>query len=114
MVAVAGLFRRRRSFRPLHVKRGAWRRDGGQFGFVAHDGQRCGERTFLEFHHIHPYARQGPTTVENISLRCRRHNQYEAELVFGPYGMSAVREEEISAILQQPVRQTAASHALSP
>jgi hypothetical protein len=24
----------------------------------------------------------GPATVENISLRCRRHNQYEAELVF--------------------------------
>jgi hypothetical protein len=23
-------------------------------------------------------------TVENISLRCRRHNQYEADLVFGP------------------------------
>jgi len=25
----------------------------------------------------------GPATVENISLRCRRHNQYEAEQVFG-------------------------------
>ena len=26
---------------------------------------------------------QGPAIVENISLRCRRHNQYEAQLIFG-------------------------------
>ena len=31
-------------------------------------------------------------TVANISLRCWRHNQYEAELVFGPAGPSIVRE----------------------
>ena len=34
--------------------------------------------------HIQPYALGGPTSTENISLRCRRHNQYEAEVVFGP------------------------------
>jgi hypothetical protein len=68
---------------PRHVQRAAWRRDGGQCGFVAPDGHRCTERTFLEFHHIRPYALGGLATVENISLRCRRHNQYEAELAFG-------------------------------
>jgi hypothetical protein len=26
---------------------------------------------------------RGPATIANISLRCRRHNQYEAELIFG-------------------------------
>jgi hypothetical protein len=67
-----------------HIKRSAWRHDGGQCAFVSKDGRRCTERTFLEFHHIRPYALGGPTTVENISLRCRRHNQYEAERVFGP------------------------------
>jgi hypothetical protein len=66
------------------VKRSAWRHDGGQCAFVSKDGRRCTERAFLEFHHIRPYALGGPTTSENISLRCRRHNQYEAELVFGP------------------------------
>jgi hypothetical protein len=66
------------------VKRSAWRRDGGQCAFVSADGHRCTERAFLEFHHVQPYAHGGPATVENISLRCRRHNQYEAELVFGP------------------------------
>jgi hypothetical protein len=69
---------------PRYVKRAVSRRDDGQCAFVAPDRRRCTERAFLEFHHIRPYAKGGPATVENISLRCRRHNQYEAELVFGP------------------------------
>jgi hypothetical protein len=77
---------------PRHVQRAASQRDGGQCGFVSKDGHRCTERTFLEFHHIVPYARGGLATVENISLRCRRHNQYEAQLVFGPHGTSVVSE----------------------
>jgi hypothetical protein len=74
------------------VKRAVWLRDAGQCAFVATTGRRCGERTFLEFHHIEPHARQGPATVGNISLRCRRHNQYEAELCFGPRGRSSPRD----------------------
>jgi len=69
---------------PNDSKRVAWRQDGGQCGFVAPGGQRCTERAFLEFHHVEPYALGGPATSENIGLRCRRHNQYEAERVFGP------------------------------
>jgi hypothetical protein len=33
-----------------------------------------------------------PATVENISLRCRAHNVYESELVFGRYDPSVIRE----------------------
>jgi 5-methylcytosine-specific restriction endonuclease McrA len=77
---------------PTHVQRAVWQRDGGQCGFISRDGHRCSERTFLEFHHIVPYALGGLATVENISLRCRRHNQYEADLVFGPHGTSVVSE----------------------
>jgi 5-methylcytosine-specific restriction endonuclease McrA len=69
---------------PRRVKRVVWRRDGGQCAFVAPNGHRCSERNYLEFHHRHPYAKRGPATIENISLRCWRHNQYEAELIFGP------------------------------
>jgi len=68
---------------PNGVKRAVWFRDRAQCGFVADTGHRCTERSFLELHHIHPYALDGPATVDNLSLRCRRHNQYEAELVFG-------------------------------
>ena len=73
---------------PNQSRRVAWRKDGGQCGFVAPDGARCTERAFLEFHHVEPYALGGPGTAENIALRCRRHNQYEAERVFGPRGLS--------------------------
>ena len=77
---------------PRDVQRAVWRRDRGQCAFVGKNGHRCTERTFLEFHHIRPYALGGRATVENISLRCRRHNQYEADLVFAPHGTSEVRE----------------------
>jgi hypothetical protein len=69
---------------PRHIKRAVGHRDGGQCAFVSGDGHRCAERAFLEFHHILPYAKGGLATVENISLRCRRHNEYESELIFGP------------------------------
>jgi 5-methylcytosine-specific restriction endonuclease McrA len=77
---------------PRAVRRAVWKRDGGHCAFISPEGRRCTERSFLEFHHLQAYAKQGPATVENIALHCRRHNQYEAELVFGPHGASIVGE----------------------
>ncbi len=74
---------------PAAVRRAVWRRDGGCCAFVGTEG-RCGERAFLELHHVEPYAVGGRATVENIELRCRAHNAYEARLFFGP---DVVREE---------------------
>jgi hypothetical protein len=68
---------------PAEVKRQVWKRDGGQCAFVAHNGRRCLERGFLEFHHVDPYAVGGTATVDNIELRCRAHNRYAADLRFG-------------------------------
>ena len=68
---------------PASVKRAVWLRDRGQCAFVARLGRRCTQRAFLEFHHIQPFAIGGEATATNISLRCRRHNIHEAELVFG-------------------------------
>jgi len=67
------------------VQREVWVRDEGRCAYVAANGRRCTERVFLEFHHRDPYAIGGEATVENISLRCRAHNVYEAELLFGPW-----------------------------
>jgi hypothetical protein len=67
---------------PASVRRAVWKRDGGQCAFVG-SGGRCEERGFLEFHHIQPYAAGGKATVENVQLRCRAHNAYEADLFFG-------------------------------
>jgi hypothetical protein len=77
---------------PSEVKREVWQRDAGKCAFVAPSGRRCDERTFLEYHHVQPHSLEGRATVGNISLRCRRHNQYEAELWFGPRGSSSPRE----------------------
>jgi 5-methylcytosine-specific restriction endonuclease McrA len=69
---------------PAAVRREVWRRDGGCCAFEGNAG-RCPERGFLEFHHVIPFADGGPTTVENVQLRCRAHNAYEAEKLFGPF-----------------------------
>ena len=67
---------------PAAVRREVWKRDGGQCAFNGASG-RCTERGFLEFHHVQPYADGGTTVVENLELRCRAHNMYEAEQYFG-------------------------------
>jgi hypothetical protein len=82
---------------PREVKRAVWGRDAGQCAFASPTGRRCTERTFLEYHHVQAYAKHGPATVDNISLRCWRHNHYEAELIFGPHGPSIVREARPSS-----------------
>ena len=78
---------------PREVKRLVWQRDGGRCAFESPAGHRCSERSFLEFHHVRPYAKRGQATVANISLRCWRHNQYEAELIFGPQRFRARLED---------------------
>lgn len=68
---------------PAAIRREVWARDVGQCAFVGANG-RCTEQGFLEFHHVVPYAAGGGTTTENLELRCRAHNAYEAEQYFGP------------------------------
>jgi 5-methylcytosine-specific restriction endonuclease McrA len=76
---------------PAMVKRKVWDRDDGQCAFLGTAG-RCSERGFLEYHHIVPFADGGPTTVDNLELRCRAHNTYEAERWFGVSEEDLVRE----------------------
>jgi 5-methylcytosine-specific restriction endonuclease McrA len=89
---------------PRGVRRAVWRRDGGQCAYVAPEGRRCAERTFLEFHHKRAYAKGGRATVENIALRCRRHNQYEAEVEFGPRGSQPDRRHRGPEMLRDLIR----------
>jgi hypothetical protein len=69
---------------PAAVEREVWARDGGHCAFLGTGGRRCQERRFIEFHHVKPWVVGGPPTSENISLRCRAHNAYEAAVYFGP------------------------------
>ena len=67
---------------PASVRRTVWQREEGRCAFVGRTG-RCRETAFLEFHHVEPFATGGAATADNIQLRCRAHNQYEARLFFG-------------------------------
>jgi hypothetical protein len=46
-------------------------------------GRRCEARRRLEFHHRHPHGLGGDRTPDNISLLCRSHNPYLAEIDYG-------------------------------
>ena len=63
---------------PAEVRREVWARDHGRCAFVGVSG-RCTETGMLEFHHRVPFADGGGATPANIELRCRGHNQHEAE-----------------------------------
>lgn len=60
-----------------------WKRDGGQCTFVSKNGSRCNERGMLELDHVEPWALGGGSTLENLRLLCRTHNQWRARQTFG-------------------------------
>ena len=68
---------------PIEVRNAVWQRDQGRCAFMSERGRWCSERRFLEYHHIIPFAWGGETTIDNLELRCRTHNGYEGELLFG-------------------------------
>ena len=78
---------------PAHVRRAVRVRDGDRCTYVSENGVRCEERRALELDHILPVARGGESTVANLRLRCRSHNQLEAEQVFGAGFMQERREQ---------------------
>ncbi len=87
----------RRSSNPRHVpnavRRQVWERDGHRCTFVGNNGRRCEERANLELDHVTPVARGGTATVSGLRLRCRKHNQLEADRVFGRRFMEGKREK---------------------
>jgi hypothetical protein len=76
-----------RSTRPGYVRRAVRRavfeRDGERCTFVDASGRRCESRTLLELDHGVPRARGGPDDAQNLSVKCRAHNQLSAEEHFG-------------------------------
>jgi len=82
--------RQRGRYIPAAVRREVYRRDGGRCMYVDERGERCCETRYLEVHHLQPFAKQGGHVASNLALRCRAHNQLEAEHDFGP-GLMARR-----------------------
>ena len=76
---------------PASIKREVYERDGGQCTYEDGNGNRCAARRSLEYHHLEPHALGGPTTTSNLRLRCRSHNDLEAEERFGAGFMAQKR-----------------------
>jgi hypothetical protein len=75
--------RRRGRYVAAQVRRKVHERDGNRCSYVDSSGRRCRETSFLELHHLHPYAKGGRSTFDNLALRCRSHNALAAEADFG-------------------------------
>jgi 5-methylcytosine-specific restriction endonuclease McrA len=97
---------------PAEVKRRVCQRDGGRCTFVNESGRRCEERSDIEFDHIEPVTRGGRSTVANLRLRCRAHNQYAAEHALGHEFMRGMRQSSQEQSLRSEARvEPAASSA---
>ena len=68
---------------PAEVRRAVTARDGARCTFLSVNGQRCPAISRLEFDHVQMVAHGGRATVENLRLRCQKHNLYEAERRLG-------------------------------
>ncbi len=78
---------------PAAIRRSVHARDGGRCAFIGEDGRRCNETRALEYAHIDPWAKGGAHSVDNIALRCRAHNAYEATRDYGELFMQQKRNE---------------------
>jgi hypothetical protein len=82
---------------PAEDKRVARSRDDGRCTFRA-GGRRCESPSGLEYHHVIPWEVGWPTTPDNLELRCRAHNGYEAHVYFGELRRAQDRHLEQSAL----------------
>ncbi|MFT5042765.1 MAG: 5-methylcytosine-specific restriction endonuclease McrA [Hyphomicrobiaceae bacterium] len=89
---------------PAATRREVWIRDGGRCAFVDDRGNRCSGTRGLEYHHIRPYGKGGGHETDNIALRCRAHNQHQADLDFGREFMDRKRQGEPTHESEHAVR----------
>ena len=99
---------------PAEVRRAVRERDGAQCIFVAENGKRCLSRRRLEFDHIQPVAQGGESTVANLRLLCRAHNQLMAERALGrEYVKGRIEQAREERAAAAAVKAAAAARALN-
>ena len=67
---------------PKAVQREVYTRDQARCSYKSPEGKQCGERNFLEFDHIHPWALGGKTEINNLRLLCATHNKLRSQETF--------------------------------
>ncbi len=73
---------------PAAVKLQVWTRDGGRCQWPLESGGVCGSTLRVECDHRVPLASGGASTVDNLRLLCRFHNDLAARRAFGDEWMN--------------------------
>ncbi len=63
---------------PAEVARQVYARDEGRCTWIGEGGHRCNSIEFVEIDHVAPRAEGGGSTLDNLRLLCRPHNQLAA------------------------------------
>ena len=87
---------------PAAVRRAVYERDDGRCRYEDEQGRRCTARQGLEFHHRLPFGRGGDHSVANISLACRCHNGYLAEVDYGREAIARHRRSGTRPLTPSP------------
>ena len=87
---------------PAEVKRAVWARDGGRCQWPVMSGGVCGSTRQLELDHVVPVGRGGASTVANLRVTCRFHNQYAARQAFGDAWMDRFTSRALPDPAQGP------------
>jgi len=67
-----------------------WHKNEGRCSWRYSNGERCSEKKMLEIDHITMVCRGGDNNGENLTLRCRFHNQVRAEQLLGAVFMEGI------------------------
>jgi len=90
---------------PKATKQKVWKRDKGRCSFVGSNGKQRDSDYNLQFDHYPiPYARGGPSSVNNLRLLCAKHNRFTAEKVYGEQAIKKHYIKEARAEYQPPKR----------
>jgi hypothetical protein len=65
------------------LTRALFARSEGRCEWTFESGERCNSPVLLERDHVLPRAHGGPTTLENMRVLCKSHNDLAARRVFG-------------------------------
>ena len=84
---------------PAAIRHTVWLRDRGQCTWRHSAGSRCPDRAMLELDHIKMWCRGGKHSEENLTLRCRRHNQATADQQLGTGFMTQARSRLASPVI---------------
>jgi 5-methylcytosine-specific restriction endonuclease McrA len=79
------------------VRRAVWLRDGGCCQWPVLTGGVCGSQTRLEYDHAEPDSLGGASTIDNVRLLCRWHNQLAALEIFGGTFMMKFMRPKVKA-----------------